>query len=92
MALFAIQLVRIVLPFSPVPVGKELFFQAADDIVIATNQMLNVIIIIIIIIRSLFIFYYFVSFFFADNIFFTWLLGHRTHDNIGAGSNEVVLR
>ena len=60
MALFAIQLVRIVLPFSPVPVGQELFFQAADDIVIAINQMLNVIIIIIIIIlRSLFIFYYF---------------------------------
>ena len=61
MALFAIQLVRIVLPFSPVPVGQELFFQAADDIVIAINQMLNVIIIIII--RSLFIFYYFVLFY-----------------------------
>ena len=80
MALFAIQLVRIVLPFSPVPVGQELFFQAADDIVIVTNQMLNVIIIIIIIIilRSLFIFYYYFSFCFADNIFF-YLAARASH-------------
>ena len=56
MALFAIQLVRVVLAFAPVPVGKEDLFQAAADIVIAINQMLNVIII-----RSLlfFIFYFF---------------------------------
>ena len=45
MALFAIQLVRIVLSFIPVPVEQYPFFQAAGDIVIVINQMLNVIII-----------------------------------------------
>ena len=45
MGLFAIQLVRIVLAFIPVPVSAEQLplFQTATDIVIAINQMLNVI-------------------------------------------------
>ena len=78
MALFAIQLVRIVLEFTPV---SGLLFDEVYDIVIFINQMLNVIIII----RSI----HFSFFFFL--IIFTWL-GNRTHNNIGAGSNEVVLR
>ena len=45
MALFAIQLVRIMLAFIPVPVEQLPFFQAAGDFVIFINQMLNVIII-----------------------------------------------
>ena len=46
MALFAIQLVRIVLDFISVP-GEQLpFFEATYDIVTAINQMLNVIIIL----------------------------------------------
>ena len=46
MALFAIQLVRVVLGFLslPVPEEQELFFQAAQNFVISINQMLNVII------------------------------------------------
>ena len=47
MALFAIQLVRVVLAFISVPVEQQPLVQAAYDIVIAINQMLNVIIIII---------------------------------------------
>ena len=80
MALFSIQLVRVVLAFIPLQVDQKPFFQAAYDIVIAINQMLNVIII------NLFIY----TLFFLL-ITFTWL-GHRTNDNFGAGSNEVVLR
>ena len=45
MALFAIQLVRIVLSFLSVPVEQAHFVIAAQDIVIVINQMLNVIII-----------------------------------------------
>ena len=45
MALFAIQLVRIVLEYISVPVGQQPFLQVAADFVIAINQMLNVIII-----------------------------------------------
>ena len=45
MALFAIQLVRIVLGFIPVPEEKLPFDQAAADFVDVINQMLNVIII-----------------------------------------------
>ena len=45
MALFAIQLVRIVLDITPVPVEQAHFVIAAQDIVIVINQMLNVIII-----------------------------------------------
>ena len=43
MGLFAIQLVRIVLSFIPVPAEQLPLFQAAGDIVVAINQMLNVI-------------------------------------------------
>ena len=42
MALFAIQLVRIVVLFLPVPVEQEPFLAAANNFVIAINQMLNV--------------------------------------------------
>ena len=45
MALFAIQMVRIVLLFISVPVEQGPILQAAYDIVIGINQMLNVIII-----------------------------------------------
>ena len=45
MALFAIQLVRIVLSFIPVPVEQYPFLQAAADFVVVINEMLNVIII-----------------------------------------------
>ena len=46
MALFAIQLVRVMVGFIPVTVSQAPFFIAAEDIVIAINQMLNVIILI----------------------------------------------
>ena len=45
MALFAIQLVRIVLEFVSVPVEELPFLEVAGNFVIAINQMLNVIII-----------------------------------------------
>ena len=45
MALFAIQLVRFVLVFIPVPVEQFPFLVVALDFVVAINQMLNVIII-----------------------------------------------
>ena len=77
MALFAIQLLRVVLSFMPVSVEQDPFLQPASDFVIVTNQMLNVIIII--------------STSFVLLITFTWL-GDCTNDNFGAGSNEVVLR
>ena len=60
MALFAIQLVRVVMSSIPAPVGQGLYFQGAIDIVIVINQMLNVNII-----RSI----YFYFFCFADNIY-----------------------
>ena len=50
MALFAIQLVRIVLDFIPVSVEELPFLEVAQDFVIEINQMLNVTII-----RSLFL-------------------------------------
>ena len=46
MALFAIQLVRVVLAFISLPVEQFPFFQAAYDFVIVINQALNVITII----------------------------------------------
>ena len=45
MALFAFQLVRIVLEFVSVPVEELPFLEVAQDFVIVINQMLNVIII-----------------------------------------------
>ena len=78
MALFAIQLVRIVLLCLPLPVAVEPFYNPVLNIVISINQMLNVIII-------------FCSFLFLLLITFTWL-GHHTNDNFGSGSNEVVLQ
>ena len=58
MALFAIQLVRVVLAFISVPVEQDHVIQVGNDFVIVINQMLNVNII-----RS--------SFVLADNIFLT---------------------
>ena len=45
MALFAIQLLRVVLSFIPVAVEQDPFLQTVSDFVIVINQMLNVIII-----------------------------------------------
>ena len=45
MALFAIQLVRFVLAFIPVPAEQQPFLDTAGDFAIVINQMLNVIII-----------------------------------------------
>ena len=60
MALFAIQLVRVLLVFIPVPVEQDLFLIAGNDIAIIINQMPNVIII-----RSI----HFYFFCFSDNIY-----------------------
>ena len=60
MALFAIQLVRVVLSSISVPVEQVDYFKGAYDIVIAINQMLNVNIIISI---------HFYFFCFPDNIY-----------------------
>ena len=79
MALFAIQLVRLVLFFISVPVEQLPLLEVGGDFVIVINQLLNVIII-----RCLF-------YFFVLLMAFTWL-GNCTNDNFGAGSNEVVLR
>ena len=54
MALFAIQIVRVVLVFVPVSAEQLPFLQAGIDFVIVINQMLNVIIITIT--RSSFVF------------------------------------
>ena len=79
MALFAMQLVRVVLAFLPVPVQQEAPFQAASNFVVVINQMLNVIVIIS------------TYFFFFLLITFTWL-GNCTNDNFGSSSNEVIFR
>ena len=68
MALFAIQLVRVVLGLVRVPVEEEPFSIGAQEIVIVINQMLNVIII-----RSI----HFYLFCFADNIYLTRVLHQR---------------
>ena len=60
MALFAIQLVRVLLEF--LPLEQEPFFQAAYDIVAFINQMLNVIII-----KSVRLYFFCL----ADNIYLT---------------------
>ena len=85
MALFAIQLVRVVITSlvdqelaGEVPLSLTL----ALDVVIFIHQMLNVII------RS--VYFLFILFLLKTN--FTWLLGHRTNDNFGAGLNETILR
>ena len=46
MALFAIQLVRVVLAIIPVPAVQKPSLIAAEDIVVAISQMINVIILI----------------------------------------------
>ena len=77
MALFAIQLVRLVLALIPASVFDEPPVITADNFVISINQTLNVIIII--------------STSFVLLITFTWI-GNRTNDNFGAGPNEDVIR
>ena len=67
MALFAMQLVRVVLAFLPVPVQQEAPFQAASNFVVVINQMLNVIIIIS---TNFF-------FFFANNVYLARELHQR---------------
>ena len=81
MALFTIQLVRVVLLFIPEANGRQQTIFIAKDFAIIINQMLNVIII-----KSRSVYFDL----FCLLISFTWL-GHRTNDNFGAGSNEIVL-
>ena len=78
MALFAIQLVRLVLNNLPVSFAGPA--AVSGVLVVGINEMFNVII------RSV----HFYFFCFTDNGF-TWL-GHRTNNNFGAGLNEIVFR
>ena len=81
MALFAIQLVRIVITILGVLAAPETpsSLLIASDFVIFIHQMLNVII------RSVHYFYYF-----TDDIYSA--LGYHTNNNFGPDLNEVVLR
>ena len=79
MALFAIQLVRVVIYTLPVQAAQVPTFEVVIDFVLAINQMLNVIIIII---KSIHLYML---------MTFTWI-GHRTNDYLGTGFNEIVLR
>ena len=56
MALFAIQLIRVVLEFIPVKQENFNVYISVEDIVISTNQMLNVIIYKIRFISTFFLF------------------------------------
>ena len=56
MALFAIQLIRVVLEFIPVKQENFNVYISVEDIVISTNQMLNVIIYKIHFISTFFLF------------------------------------
>ena len=68
MALFAVQLARLVLSDIPVTEAQASIMQVAVDFVLVTNQMLNVIII-----RSV----HFYFFCFADNIYLARALHQR---------------
>jgi hypothetical protein len=74
MALFAIQLVRVVLSCVPLNESTVLAF----NLTIGINQMFNVIIISV----------YFYTLVLL--ITFTTRLGHRTDNNFGAGFNEII--
>ena len=76
MALFAIQLVRVVLSILS---NQGNNFQISSYLVMGIHQMFNVII------KSVHFYFYY----FTDNI--TWL-GHRNNINFGAGQDETVLR
>ena len=82
MALFAMQLVCVVL--ASIPLSAVQFmpaFQATNDFTIVINQMLNV--------GSV----PFLTFWFLlITHLHTWSLGHRTNDNFAAGFNELVFR
>ena len=75
MALFAIQLVRVVLSCLPLQTSTVLVF----NLMIGINQMFNVII----------IFVHFFVFYFTTIITSIWL-GYRTNDNFAAGLNKIV--
>ena len=77
MALFAIQLVRLVLNNLPVSFAGPA--AVSGVLVVGINEMFNVIVCV-----------HFYFFYFTDNGF-TWL-GHRTNNNFGAGLNEIVFR
>ena len=76
MALFAVQLVRVVLSCLPLNTSTILAF----NLTIGINQMFNVIIISV------------HSSSFILLITLTWLLGHRTNNNFGADFNEIARR
>jgi hypothetical protein len=78
LALFAIQLVRLVFTYMPPVPDRPDLTQIALNFIIGINEMFNVII------RS-------VHFVFVLLITFTWL-GHRTNNYFIAGLNEIVLR
>ena len=79
MALFATQLVRIVMSILDKRDGNPTNFGVAFDLIVVFHQMVNVII-------SSVHFYTFVLL-----ITSTWL-GHRTNNNIGASLNGIVLQ
>ena len=80
MALFAIQLVRILLTgLSLVAETSMINLIIALNVVVAVHEMLNVII------RSVHFYLFFLL------ITFTTWLGHCTNNNFGAGLNEIVL-
>ena len=79
MALFSIQLVRVVLSILAVQGMLSHNSQISSYFIIGIHQMFNVII------RSIFFLLFFVLL-----ITFTWL-GHHTNNNFGAGLNETVL-
>ena len=80
MALFAIQLVRVVLISLSAVQTSVSIVDSALNLVIGIHEMLNVIIISV---------YFYL--FLVLLITFTWL-GHHTNNNLGARLNEIVLR
>jgi hypothetical protein len=79
MALFAVQLVRLVITYLPASEAPDFILpQIALNLILGINEMFNVII------RS-------VHFYFFVLLTFTWQ-GHRTNNNFAAGLNEIVLR
>ena len=81
MALFAIQLVCVMLSILSVRGVLSYNSQISLYLLIGIHRMFNVII------KSV----HFYFFFFVLLITFTWI-GHHTDNNFGAGLNEIVLR
>ena len=80
LALFAIQLLRLVITYMPSVPGRPELPQIALNFIIGIHEMFNVIT------RSVHFF-----FFCFTDYNFTWL-GHCTNNNFTAGLNEIVLR